>query len=210
MKYQIIYADPPWSYNDKMTGRGAESKYRTQDLKWIKGLPVYSLADKNCVLFLWAVSPQLPEALDVIRAWGFEFKTVAFCWSKTHGTDRGLVANLGRWTMGNIELCLLATKGTPQRARKNVRQLVLASRTQHSRKPLAVRKRIVELMGDLPRVELFARDDGSKDIFNNSPMDGWDSWGNEAKKGLKWSAKARDTRMRDLFGEPLGFQQESK
>ncbi len=193
-----------------MTGRGAESKYLTQDLKWIKSLPVYSLADKNCVLFLWAVSPQLPEALDVIRAWGFEFKTIAFCWSKTHGTDRSLVANLGRWTMGNIELCMLATKGTPKRVRKNIRQLILGSRTQHSRKPLAVRKRIVELMGDLPRVELFARDDGSRDIFNSSPMDGWDTWGHEAKKGLKWKpSKAGDTRMRDLFGEPLGFQKES-
>ncbi len=123
-KYQIIYADPPWSYNDKMTGHSfsLDHEYQTQDLQWIKDLKVQSLADENCCLFLWAVSPLLPEALKVIEAWGFKFKTIAFVWSKK--TKNGIpVSNLGKWTMGNVELCLLAVKGRPQRISKNVKQV---------------------------------------------------------------------------------------
>ncbi len=166
-KYRVIYADPPWSYNDKMTGHMGPS-YETQERGWLEALPVSDLADGNAVLFLWAVSPQLPEAISVMDAWGFKYKTVAFCWSKDtkHGKK---VSNLGRWTMGNVELCLLGTKGKPQRITKNVKQLVEAERTVHSRKPSDVGERIVELMGDIPRIELFARE----------CTEGWDVWGNE-------------------------------
>ena len=124
-KYQIIYADPPWSYNDKMAGHSfsLDHEYETQGLEWIKKLPVGGVADKDCVLFLWAVSPLLPEAFEVIKAWGFKYKTIAFVWSKRYA-DGSPVANLGRWTMGNVEMCLLATKGKPQRVSKNIRQLV--------------------------------------------------------------------------------------
>ena len=169
-KYQVIYADPPWSYNDKMTGHkaGAASHYETQSLDWIKSLPVKDLAAKDCVLFMWAVSPLLPEAFEVINAWGFKYKTVAFCWSKTTKTGKW-ISNLGRCTMGNVELCLLATTGRPQRVVNNVKQLVIAERTIHSRKPDEVRKRIVELMGDLPRIELFSREQ----------LENWTVWGNE-------------------------------
>jgi len=179
-KYNIIYADPPWSYSDKMKGhQGAETHYRTMDNNDICALPVQELADKDCCLFMWAVSPLLPEAMDVINSWGFKYKTVAFCWSKI-SSGGTWVSNMGRWTMGNIELCLLATKGNPHRAIPNVKQLVVAQRTVHSKKPDVVRKRIVELMGDLPRIELFARDNGVRDMFNYSRLDGWDAWGNEA------------------------------
>lgn len=174
-KYKIIYADPPWSYNDKMIGhQGAETHYRTQSKDWIADLlRGGALADKDCTLFLWAVSPQLPEALEVMKAWGFKYITVAFCWSKHHKSGKK-VKNLGRWTMGNVELCLLGRKGKPQRVTKNIRQLVEAERTTHSKKPDEVRKRIVELMGDLPRIELFARE--------KTP--GWDVWGNEVESDI--------------------------
>jgi len=157
-KYQIIYADPPWSYNDKMSGHSfsLDHEYTTQSNEWIKQLPIAEIADKNCALFIWGVSPMLPEAIETISAWGFKFKTVIFIWSKIEKSG-AFVSNLGRWTMGNVEFCLLGTKGKPKRVIKNVKQLVVAQREKHSQKPNEVRKRIVKLMGDLPRIELFAR-----------------------------------------------------
>ena len=176
-KYQIILADPPWSYNDKMEDRENFSvigKYETQSLDWIKALKVP--ADDDCVLFLWAVSPLLPEAFDVITAWGFKYKTVAFCWIKeSNGLFSNTVKNLGRWTMGGMELCLLGTKGKPQRISKNVCQLVFEQRERHSQKPKEVHRRIVNLMGDIPRIELFAR----------QKTDSWDVWSNEIESDIE-------------------------
>lgn len=171
-KYDILYADPPWSYTDKMIGHSfsLDHEYETQDIEWICGLPIELLASKNSALFLWGVSPQLPEAFKVIKRWGFEYKTVAFCWSKV-GDDGKLISNLGRWTMGNVELCLLSVRGKPKRVKENVKQFVRAKRTTHSKKPIIVRERIVELMGDVPRIELFAREVGI----------GWDAFGYECK-----------------------------
>ena len=171
-KYNIIYADPPWSYNDKMKGHSfsLEHEYQTMPLSWIKSLNISELADKDCILFLWAVSPQLPEAIETMRAWGFTYKTVAFCWSKVSKNSKP-ISNLGKWTMGNVELCLLGVRGQPNKYRvdKSVKQLVIAERTRHSKKPDEVRKRITQAFGDLPRIELFAR----------QHADGWDCWGNE-------------------------------
>lgn len=171
-KYSIIYADPPWSYQDKMRGHSfsVESEYQTMPIDWIKSLGVEKLAAKDSILFLWAVSPQLPEALETMKAWGFKYKTVAFCWSKVTKTGKP-VSNLGKWTMGNVELCLLGVKGSPNKYRvdKSVKQLVVSERTIHSKKPDEVRQRIVQAFGDLPRIELFAR----------QYADGWDCWGNE-------------------------------
>lgn len=157
-KYQIIYADPPWAYNDKMSGHSfsLDHEYKTQSKNWIADLDVASIADKDCVLFLWAVSPQLPEALEIMKAWGFKYITVAFVWSK-HTKNKIKVSNLGRWTMGNVEVCLLGRRGKPQRISKNIKQLVEAERTIHSKKPEEVRNRIVSLMGGVSRIELFAR-----------------------------------------------------
>lgn len=177
-KYQIIYADPPWSYNDKMSGHSfsLDHEYETQSKDWIANLPVGGVADKDCCLFLWAVSPQIPEALEVMRAWGFKYKTVAFCWSKKTVNGKE-IANLGRWTMGNVELCLLGVKGKPNSLRKDrtVRQLVIEERTKHSKKPQEVRRRIEQLLGDTPRIELFARE--------KTP--GWDVWGNEVESDIQ-------------------------
>ena len=170
-KYQIIYADPPWSYNDKMSGHSfsLDHEYETQSLEWIKSLPIAEIADKDCVIFLWVVNPLLPEAFEVIKAWGFKYKTLAFCWNKETRLFNKTVFNLGRWTMGSVELCLLATRGHPKRKAKNVKQMVFEMRGRHSQKPAEVRHRIVELMGDIPRIELFAR----------QKIDGWDVWGND-------------------------------
>lgn len=176
LKYQIIYADPPWSYNDKMNDRKSFSvvgQYETQSIEWIKSIKVAEITDDNCALFLWAVSPLLPEAFEVITAWGFNYKTMAFCWVKETPLFNS-VANLGRWTMGSVEVCLLATRGKPKRLNANIKQLVQDTRGQHSKKPDEVRRRIVTLMGDIPRVELFAR----------QRFDGWDAWGNEVESDI--------------------------
>ena len=177
-KYNIIYADPPWSYNDTQQSGGtayfgASVRYKTMNNKDILTLPIGELASKDCVLFMWATSPLLPEAIETIKSWGFKFKTVAFCWNK-QTVNKKWIHNMGRWTMGNIEICLLATKGSPKRICKNIKQLVIAERTRHSEKPQEVRDRIVELMGDLPRIELFAR----------QKTDGWDVWGNEVESDI--------------------------
>lgn len=174
-KYQIIYADPPWSYNDKMSGHSfsLDHEYETQSKQWISNLPIREICEDTCCLFLWVTSPLLDEGIKVISDWGFEYKTVAFCWSKetVNGKD---VSNLGRWTMGNVELCLLGVKGSPNswRIDKSIKQLVRAVRTKHSKKPDMVRENIVKLLGERPRIELFAR----------QKSDGWDVWGNEVEK----------------------------
>jgi len=181
-KYQIIYADPPWSYSDTQESGGtayfgASVRYKTLSNKDICNLLVGNIADKNCVLFIWVTNPLLPEALEVVNAWGFKFKTVAFCWNKISKNGHW-VSNMGRWTMGNIEVCLLATKGHPKRIAKNIKQLIINVRSSHSKKPSVARDRIVQLMGDLPRIELFARPPKDR-LFKDESYKGWDLWGNE-------------------------------
>ena len=142
-------------------------------------LPVETLAEKDCLLFLWATFPQLPEALRLIKAWGFTFKTVAFVWLKLNRKSPTWFYGLGYWTRGNAEICLLAKRGHPKRYSKSVHQFIISPVREHSRKPEEAREKIVALMGDLPRVELFAR---------QSPP-GWDVWGNEVES----SPELRDT-----------------
>jgi len=173
-KYQIIYADPPWSYNDKALAgnRGAACKYPTQDKNWIASLPVSEIADKDCALFLWVTMPQLNICFDVIEKWGFVYKTCAFTWIKTNKKSESWFWGMGSWTRANAELCLLATKGSPKRINAGVHSVVATPIQRHSQKPDEVRQRIVKLMGDLPRIELFAREH----------PDGWAAWGNEVKE----------------------------
>lgn len=169
--YEIAYADSPWSFKDKMRGHSfsLDHEYQTQEVSSIERLPVKDIMAKDSVLFMWGVSALTPECFQVMKAWGFKFKTLAFCWSKetVNGKD---VTNLGKWTMGNVELCWLGVRGRPKRITRNVRQLVRAVRTIHSAKPPEVRERIVTLMGELPRIELFAR---------GEPGEGFDGWGDE-------------------------------
>ena len=136
----------------------------------ICALPVRELADTDCTLFLWGTFPTLPDAFEVIKAWGFQYKTVAFCWVKRNSKSAGWFFGMGNWTRANAEICLLATKGNPKRMSADVRpQLIVTPREEHSKKPDETRDRIVRLMGDLPRVELFAR--------QTAP--GWEVWGNQ-------------------------------
>ena len=137
-------------------------------------LPVSEIAEKDCVLFLWATFPQLKEALQLIKAWGFQYKTVAFVWLKTNRKADTWFYGLGFGTRGNAEICLLATKGHPKRKAANIHQLIISPVEAHSKKPDAAREKITALMGDLPKIELFAR--------KESP--GWDIWGNEVKSSI--------------------------
>lgn len=137
-------------------------------------LPVETLAEKDCLLFLWATFPQLPEALRLIRAWGFTFKTVAFVWLKLNKKSPTWFYGLGYWTRGNAEICLLAKRGKPKRRSAGVHQFIISPVEEHSKKPDVTRDKIIELAGDLPRVELFAR--------QKAP--GWDVLGNEVGSDL--------------------------
>lgn len=179
-KFSLILADPAWSYrvwNKKDIGRSAENHYPTMSLKDICALPVTDIAADDCVLFLWATFPNLPEAFEVIKAWGFTYKTVAFTWVKTCRKSSGYFMSLGHWTRANAEICLLATKGHPHRISKSVRQLIVSPVRRHSQKPDETRERIIELMGDLPRIELFARE----------KVDGWSAWGNEIDSDITFN-----------------------
>ena len=176
-KFGIILADPPWEYrvwSKKGMGRSAENHYPTMTLNGICTLPVADIAAKDCVLFMWATFPNLPDAFKVIKAWGFAYKTVAFTFVKRNKKSPDYFVGLGHWTRSNAEICLLATKGKPRRVSKSVRQIIDAPIGRHSEKPAETRERIVELMGDLPRVELFARE----------KVEGWLSWGNEIKSDI--------------------------
>ena len=174
-KYQIIYADPPWRYENSGGQGVAENHYKTMSVEEICNLPISTLTDKNAVLFLWVTFPQLAEAFRVIEAWGFKYKTVGFVWIKQNRSGKGFFFGLGYWTRSNAEVCLLATKGKLKRQSRKVSQLIISPLERHSKKPDKTRDLIVELMGDLPRLELFARE--------NTP--GWDVWGNEVDSTVK-------------------------
>lgn len=156
-------------YFKKGLGRSAESHYPTMRLEDIQNLPINSIADKDCALFMWTTIPLLKDSFSVLESWGFEYKTVAFVWIKQNKKSDSLFWGLGYWTRANAELCILATKGHPKRKSAKVHQVIMSKIEEHSKKPDETRNRIVELMGDLPRIELFAR----------QKADGWDAWGNE-------------------------------
>ena len=175
-KYQIIYADPPWKYKDKkgnLPKLGGKT-YPTMSLEAIKALPVSTISAKDCGLFLWVTMPMLVEGLEVIKAWGFKYITCGFDWVKLNSNNMGIYSGMGHWTNGNSELCLFAKRGTPKRIERNVKQIILAPVLEHSHKPPEVRERIVRLLGDLPRIELFAR----------RKVEGWDCWGNEVESDI--------------------------
>ena len=171
-KYQIIYADPPWSYyNDSdakfdcTTVKGMRRPpYSVMGSESIKKLLVQDISAENCVLFIWSTDYHLEKCLEVIKSWGFQYKTIGFVWNKK-------CCFMGAYTMkSGIELCLLATKGKDVHKlvkKHNVRSLIESPRQKHSKKPDEVRDRIVELFGNLPRIELFARE----------KKEGWDSIG---------------------------------
>ncbi len=174
-QYSIIYADPPWAYrvwNKKENGRTAESHYPTMTKEEIENLPIKEIASESAVLFLWVTYPCLEQGLELIKKWGFCYKTCAFSWIKLNKKSKTDFVGMGYYTRANNEICLIATRGkTLERKSRAVRQVVLTPIEEHSKKPDEVRKRIVELFGDLPRIELFAREEA----------EGWDCWGNQVK-----------------------------
>ena len=180
-KYNVILADPPWSYDDKAHAgkRGVEYQYSTMTPKQIRMLPVESICATDCALFLWTTMPQVEVALSVLRAWGFTYKTVAFTWIKRTKNWK-LAWGMGSWTRANPEMVLLGVKGKPKRIGKGVHSVVEAKVREHSRKPDEVRGRIVELVGDVPRVELFARE----------KTEGWSVWGDEVENDFEFRSGA--------------------
>lgn len=180
MKYNIIYADPPWSYgtlrlNRKTNGKEITDHYPVMNDEDILSLPIKELADKNCWLFLWIVHSKIPLGLEVMKKWGFKYSTVGFEWLKRTSTGK-IVCYMGQNVCGGgIELCLIGKRGNLPRKSKCVHRLVDSPRREHSRKPDEVRDRIVHLVGDLPRIELFAR----------QKTEGWDVWGNEVESDIK-------------------------
>lgn len=170
-RYSIIYADPPWKYWGGLLKGSGSQHYPVMEHEDICALPVADIAADNCLLFLWTTFPKLYEALDVITAWGFEYKTVAFVWVKQTKTGGDWFTGCGFWTRSNAEICLLATKGKPVRFSRAVHQLIVSPVEEHSKKPDITRDKIVKLAGNLPRIELFAR----------QRVLGWDVWGNEVE-----------------------------
>ncbi len=170
-KYNIIYADPPWSYNDKCNAgnRGAEYKYPCMEVEDIKKLPVNEISEDDCILFVWATFPMLQDGLDTIKAWGFTYKTLGFNWVKRNKKNPSWFWGMGNWTRSNPEVCLIGIKGKPKRISARIHSVIDTPIEGHSKKPNETRKRIVDLCGDIPRIELFAR----------QSVDGWDCWGNE-------------------------------
>jgi site-specific DNA-methyltransferase (adenine-specific) len=173
-KYNIIYADPPWSFggnklNAATGGKEITDHYSVMEDSDILALPVRQIAAANCLLFLWIVHSKLPIGLAVMQAWGFKYRTVAFEWLKRTSTGKPVCFMGGTVCGGAIELCLLGYRGSVPRINKTIRRLIDAPRMEHSRKPHEARRRIVQLVGGLPRIELFAR----------TKIPGWDAWGDE-------------------------------
>lgn len=178
-KYNIIYADPPWSFNNKKTGgsmrSGAASQYDVMGVDDIKALPVGDIAADDSVLLMWWVASQPLEALALVDAWGFTLKTMTgFVWNKHTVTGKPFFG-MGYWTRAGAECALIATSGKPKPASRSIRSVRSAPVGRHSSKPAAFRDDIVTLCGDLPRVELFAR--------QRTP--GWDVFGNEVEGSIE-------------------------
>jgi N6-adenosine-specific RNA methylase IME4 len=173
-KYQIIYADPPWSYY--LGGKkNASRHYKCMKIEDIYALPISGLADDNCALFLWSTFPMLPECIQTIKRWGFKYSTNAFTWVKRNKKAHSWFWGCGNYTRSNAEICLLGMKGTLKRQQKNVHQIIDCAVGEYSSKPDEVRYRIIKLFGDLPRIELFAR----------QKTEGWDVWGNEVESDIE-------------------------
>ena len=175
-KYNIIYADPPWVYNDKSKshGGGAESHYMCTKTEDLMKLNIPSADDSICLM--WCTYPQLEEGLKLMRSWGFEYKTVAFTWVKTN-KDGTIYMGMGRYTRANAEICLLGKKGKGvKRVHNGIYNTQLHQRGRHSEKPDVFRRQIEKLFGpDISRIELFAR----------QKKHGWDVWGNEVESDIE-------------------------
>ena len=181
-KFPVIYADPAWSFmtfSNKGKGRSPEQHYPCLSLPDLKAIPVADIAEKNSVLLMWAIDTHLPQALDLMKYWRFEYKTVCFYWAKLNKSapehewkERDFFKGLGYYTRANPEQCLIGTRGKGlTRKGKDVPRLLISKRREHSRKPDEAYKRIMRLY-DGPYLEMFAR----------QSWPGWEVWGNEVNK----------------------------
>ena len=180
-KYDVILADPPWHFEYWVPGQGkkkgsraAEAHYPTMKTPEICKLPINNLANDNCILFIWAVNPRLRDVFDVIDAWGFEYKTKAFCWVKAKKSGFGHFTGMGYYTRSNTEDCYLAIKGSMPTQTHNVLQIIYSAVRQHSRKPDEQYSKIERLYPNMKYLELFAR----------RPREGWHVWGNEIENDI--------------------------
>lgn len=176
-RYEVIYADPPWNHNGSGMGNiSGEWKlkpadhYPTIPTDVIASMSVKQIANDDSLLFLWAVSPMLDDAIGVGTAWGFKFMTVGFVWHKQ-------TSLAGYYTMSQCEMCLIFKRGKiPQpRGKRNIKQFLSCKRGRHSEKPWEIRQRITEMFPTQSKIELFAR---TPELLQ--PASGWDVWGNEA------------------------------
>lgn len=171
-RYRVLYIDPPWYYYGGYNRRRIKIRppYPTMKFEELASLPIREIADNNCALFMWATGPQMNQAIHLIERWGFHFTTVAFVWIKTTSKANTIRYTPAYWTMANAEYLLFAKKGRPKRNQANVKQILFAPLGKlHSAKPPIVRDRIVDLVKDGPRLEVFAR----------TKAPGWDAIGNE-------------------------------
>lgn len=183
--FGAILADPPWHFQTwagaRKSGAGiacraSKPAYATMVDSDIAALPVADLAAPNCVLFLWTCWPVLERTFPILEAWGFDYKTCAFCWTKgdvlpLFKDDFRDTMGLGYWTRANSEPCLLAVRGKPKRQAADVRQVIQERKREHSRKPDGIHERVERLVSG-PYLELFAR----------QQRPGWTVWGNQTDK----------------------------
>lgn len=179
-RYEIIYCDPPWDYKGQTQHRGiggrssggAVSHYDTLTLEQLKRIDIQAIASQDCLLFLWATSPHLDQAIDLMKSWGFSWATVGFVWDKQR-------VNPGFYTMSQVELCLVGKTGKIPRPRgaRNVRQFLSEMRSDHSAKPIEVRNRIDLMFPSQKKIELFAREKAS----------GWHAWGEAIDNNIELS-----------------------
>lgn len=176
-KYNIIYADPPWEYKQtgsKTNSRGmAKQHYETMNTKSICELPIKNIKTDNAICFMWATFPNIKEALKVMEAWGFIYKTAGFVWIKKNKKSNTNFWGMGAYTRANAEVCLLGiskqTKAKQVVKSNAIHQVIESPIEQHSKKPDEARNRIINLLRDGSKIELFAR----------QQVEGWDCWGNE-------------------------------
>jgi len=173
LRYTLIYVDPPWTYRDRAHAgkRGAGYKYPTMTVPELCAMRPFidEISADECLLAMWHVPPMPAEALKVVAAWGFTLKTMkGFTWHKLTKTGKNHFG-MGNWTRANTEDCLFAIRGKPKRVCAGVPQFLSAAIGRHSEKPAEARERLVRLMGDVQRIEIFAR----------MKTDGWDVWGDE-------------------------------
>ena len=157
MKFSAILCDPPWQFEaysgPRVAQRSAHQHYAVSPIDALASIEVP--AADNCALFMWAVDSHIDQAIELMKRWGFEYKTIAFVWVKTTKDGRPRMG-MGLWTRKMSEVCLLGTRGKVSRRSKGVRQVIMAQRREHSRKPDEIYERI-EALVDGPYCEMFAR-----------------------------------------------------